>query len=370
MKVIWFLFGDPQTTASSRIHGLAVHRELLKLGYQSHIAYLPYFIEPHIPFNPQGSKLELLLSIGDIAILQKIKDQDNLEFLRFLKTKGIRLILLDCDLPIGVKVGQLANKIICTSKTLCTYYESAGLEASYIEDSPEYYSKRNKVRTSAILQCYWFGDGTDQKWKEVLWLKQVMLEVEGWKLVTISNHPEADLKWKPEIWKTLQHADAIALPAFVQHEESKVKSANRLLQAMALSVPVVCSPLPSYQDIIMNPEEGIICTTEQEWVNAFKALKNVTTRKNMITAGYIKSTQYKLDQQIGVWLRELNLDMQYLITDQTQYLSDSHEIRSCFYHQLLDKNLRYVGRMPINLTNLKKFFFCTANKLWQKLRLP
>ncbi len=125
--------------------------------------------------------------------------------------------------------------------------------------------------------CYWFGEGSEEKWKDVEKLRRIIgsdKRLEKWKLVTISNHPDADIKWHPNFFLDLLKADVVALPVFNEGEASQAKSANRLLQAMALSLPVLCSPQPSYQDIIKQNENGIVCRTESDWVHSFIDLEN------------------------------------------------------------------------------------------------
>ena len=281
-KIVWFLVGNPQKIGSSRIHGLNVHNKLTELGYNSIIAYTPLHIEEAIPFHPDSTeKLSEILREGDVVVLQKIKNLINLPLLRFLKNLRVHLILIDCDLPLSIEIARLSDKVLCTSIELCNLYEKEGVKAQFIEDSPEKFKSPVHKKQGEKLNCYWFGEGNEERWKDVSMLREMIKNdprLQNWKLITISNHPDSDIKWTPAFLTELAKADAIALPIFNNNKANQVKSANRLLQSMALSVPVICSPIPSYQRLVTSWQNAVICETPEEWPDALVKLEDAGVR--------------------------------------------------------------------------------------------
>jgi len=124
------------------------------------------------------------------------------------------------------------------------------------------------------------------------------------KLITIHEHPNADIPWKLEtVYQELSKADIIIAPS--NYKRQPCKSNNRLTQAMALKKPVVCDSLPAYKNIIENGENGIICTTslEPEWCrNLIKLRDNSGLRKKIAENAFEISKKYSLENISKQWL--------------------------------------------------------------------
>lgn len=48
---------------------------------------------------------------------------------------------------------------------------------------------------------------------------------------------------------------------------------------MALGLPVICSPVLSYENVIVQGKNGYIVWTREEWVQYFKELRNPEKRE-------------------------------------------------------------------------------------------
>ncbi|GHN02978.1 hypothetical protein WSM22_44670 [Cytophagales bacterium WSM2-2] len=366
-KVIWLLYGNPVFTASSRIHGLAVHNELLKRGFSSHIAYLPRFTEEEIPFMETiRGQFSSMVAEGDIIILQKLKKAANLPLLHYFRELGLQLVLIDCDLPLSEEIGSVASKIICTSRALRDRYAEKELPAVYIEDAPELYKPFLEKKSGSHLYCYWFGDNTNQKWNEVRWLQQLFRDkrLSNWKLITISNHRDATLRWSPDFLETFRHADAVALPVAVDNEESSVKSANRLLQSMALSLPVICSPLPSYNHVITSGDDGFICKTSEEWIQTLKLLEDADERREIGTRAFQTAMHFRLEETISLWIKALGLDSDFQTQDLKEVKRIQHLLNIFFYRSLVIRNPNYWRNLPVSFSN----FFLVLSSVSRKIR--
>jgi GT2 family glycosyltransferase len=129
-----------------------------------------------------------------------------------------------------------------------------------------------------------------------------ILESLGLEYVTISEWPQHDIRWASDKWlRQLANADIVVCPQRVALQPAK--SANRATQAMALGLPVVASPLPSYKEAIRHGETGFLCDTPEEWRQALEKLANDgQLRKSVGTAAKesVKAA-YSITAVGGLW---------------------------------------------------------------------
>ncbi|MDB4330336.1 glycosyltransferase [bacterium] len=157
------------------------------------------------------------------------------------------------------------------------------------------------------LKVYWFGYGGSSWMAEKL---RVIIEDElGMKLITIHEHPDADIPWKLEtVYKELENADIIIVPA--NYKRQSCKSNNRLTQAMALGKAVICDPMPAYKDIVDNLENAIILKegTDSEWKFALSLLKdNPELREKIANNALVTAKKYSRESMAKKWLNFLNV---------------------------------------------------------------
>jgi hypothetical protein len=364
-KILWFLWANPTFTASARLQGLAIHNQLKRLGYASGIAYIPTSFERTIPFSQAiEQSLNSLLTPGDIVVLQKCKDEVNLRAIRFFKNSGLKVILIDCDLPIAEEIGNAVDCVICSSKLLSNAYSKLNVQSVFIEDAPERFEQRTLFTDKKKFTCVWFGDGTDYRWNDVEKLKTILKDsrLSNWELITISNHAHATIQWQPDYLTTIsQRADVIALPVFTDNASS-YKSANRLLQSMALSLPTLCSPIQSYQAIADKSKGVLVCSTEEEWVNAFLLLENAVVRKQLSQEAFHNAQKYRLEERITEWVEVLQLNEQFKTTRAVEKILKF--ISNLFYTELIKKNIKYFNRVPLSFASTKNalhYFFKNLN---------
>ncbi len=370
-KILWFLWANPNFTASSRLQGLAIHHQLKKLGYASGIAYIPTSFERTIPFStPIEKSLPHLLSAGDVVVLQKCKDSSNLQAVHFFKKIGATIILIDCDLPIAEDVGKAVDHVICSSQLLCAAYAKINVQSTFIEDAPERFEERTLFSDKNKLTCVWFGDGTGHRWEDVQKLKTLFKDsrLSRWELVTISNHADATIQWKPDYLTTISKlADVVALPVFGQDEANAAKSANRLLQSMALSLPTICSPIFSYRTIAEKEKGVIVCDTDEDWINAFLLLEDTVLRKDISEQAFQSAQKYRLEERIKKWEVTLQLDDNF--TSNYKAENELKQISQLFYLELIKRNIRYFTRVPCSWGSLKSAIYYVifkANQTFSK----
>ncbi|WP_178983473.1 glycosyltransferase [Winogradskyella helgolandensis] len=370
-KIIWFLSGNPDIVASSRIHGRIVHEKLVELGYQSYLAYTPIHIQDYIPFTERLKKyLDNFLISGDIIIIQKIKEVTNVDFYKYLNTRNIKIYFVDCDLPvISPEYAAHFNKIITTSSSLKAKYLEYVNSVEYIIDSPEIYKDKDfKEPINTPLQAVWFGNSIGSKWLDVIRLKEIIVKnkLDKWEFITISNHPDADYQWSKTSLQLISKADAILIPIFTITEENKVKSSNRVLQSMALDVPVLCSSIESYEEVIDNYKNGIIVYNDIDWIKGLRFLEDIENRKTFIKNGKETALKYSMNLIIDEWITILNLDNKFEYNDSKKLKQNTTELNSIYYYELFKtnhaysrffmKNSRFSNGLKFKVISLKYFY--------------
>ncbi len=96
--------------------------------------------------------------------------------------------------------------------------------------------------------------------------------------------------WHPErVYQDLMQADVGIIPVDMRFDPLpgrdvsywEVKSENRLTLNMALGLPVVASPVPSYLPIIEQGVNGYIARSRAEWLDALDALRDPEHRRQV-----------------------------------------------------------------------------------------
>lgn len=303
-RVFWMLVGN-KNTGSSRIHGYNVHEALIKKGIFSKVLYS----------NPASltkkQKLRLLFSLrkGDLLILQKRKEKSLIKVLSYLKIKGVSLAFIDCDLPLcNFSLLQHFDYIICPSKSLSELYKSEYPDRNiiYIPDAVEYYSYEAQSFNNKAI---YFGWLTEDRAHQINSLKTLFNSVE-WDVSVMSNSNEADIPWfdwnNEERFQIIgQHC--VSIIPVVNNETSKYKSSNRVLQSLALGNIVLCGDIEAYKEVIKHGENGFICSTPDQWLNALKEISNHNRRKEIIQNGMKTAEDYSMDKVILKWISFLEL---------------------------------------------------------------
>lgn len=156
------------------------------------------------------------------------------------------------------------------------------------------------------LTVYWFGYGGSSWMAERL--RGLIEDQLGMQLVTIHEHPNANIPWDlSSVYLNLSKADIIIVPANFKRQPHK--SNNRVTQAMALGKPIICEPLPAYLPIVKNLENGIILTgdTEGEWKFALTLLRDNANLRETLGKNALKTSKhYSRTELAKKWLNLLS----------------------------------------------------------------
>ena len=309
-RVLWLPTG-PRSKSSSRIQVYNIHDKLSSLGYNSVLLYEPKRTIWRLPLNKKIIE-DIGLGSDDLVIIQKFKTGSTLKYIQEFRKTGCKIGFIDCDEPIAPKITKAVDFVIVPSVFLKQRYEEHVVNCYCIQDCPEIYvspeGRSHENRES--LCCVWFGNHSKSKWKEVAFFKNLLKSkgILGWNFETISNTRKATHRWGKDSFTKLTTYDLVVIPVPEMNLDYSGKSANRLLQSMALGLPVLASPIPSYLDITKsNNLENLICTSADDWEQMLDYYSDVDNRMSSIHKNYEIAESYSLDVIIKEWINTFNL---------------------------------------------------------------
>lgn len=155
------------------------------------------------------------------------------------------------------------------------------------------------------MKIYWYGYGGSSHLAEDL---RPMIESLGCTLTSIHEWENADIQYnRLTVLKELVKADLIIIPS--NWKGQPAKSNNRLTQAFALGKPVVCSPMPSYVDVINSMPEGIVkpaifAEGPEGWKLAIEFLKgHPEIRESMSKSALEVAKGYSMNAVTNKWVK-------------------------------------------------------------------
>lgn len=231
------------------------------------VKFFPYF-------------LEWLLLKGSSYSL----DYDDNPNFTYKKNKVLNMIY-------GNKINQLAkNAKFVTVGNKWYYKEIKGSNLKYLPtviDKDKYFVNVNKKNKKIVI--VWIGSPSTEKYLELIKepLKKISFKYDT-ELKLIGSNKKMDginiknIKWdeKTEI-KEISNSDIGIMPLEDTYWE-KGKCGFKLIQYMGCGLPVIASPAPANEEIIVREENGFIAKNEKEWYEYLeKLIEDNTLRKKM-----------------------------------------------------------------------------------------
>ena len=126
-----------------------------------------------------------------------------------------------------------------------------------------------------LQTAYWLflkQHGWRNRWRFLRFLMNPRIKRQGW-------HPES-------VYTALQQADIGIIPIETNPERGAsdrwlVKSENRLTLKMAVGLPVIASPIPSYVPVVDQGRNAYLAQGKAEWLRCLSALRDPATRRRM-----------------------------------------------------------------------------------------
>ncbi len=294
LSVGWILCGN-ENVGSSRIHGINLHKGLLELKINSYLVQKPYGYIEYLSLSIID-KLLIRLSRMDVVIFQRVHDQQAIHFNKALQNKGTITGFFMADIynsDILHSVDFVLSPSVFLKKTLLkdgVPSEKIFVLPDAIETSPSLKKSFNIDNSDQNKKINLIWVGAEGHWhtlKPIFRLLKTNKQLKNIELLTISNHQDANIRWNLDsVWDHILECDIAIVPVDLSKPESLVKSNNRVTMFMALAMPVVCSPLPSYLEVIKHRENGYIAHSDEEWVNSLLELSNIEIRKKIGNAAH------------------------------------------------------------------------------------
>lgn len=302
MRIGWIAIGN-KNTGSTRNFVLNTHSHLSSLNIHSVILSLNEYYSSDILNNTQEIKNNILKNNLTHVIFQKVLGVKAKELVLFCKEKNIKTIYNNGDWYYDefykefdlIFVGSSYIKDILKNK-----YKIRNVEVMYdmVEKKDCFFKNHTKKNN---LTLGWFGN--KGKLNDVSgFIEKLSLPI-SYEILTISNTTSKDIKrakiemgdgtntpWDVDILYDILYKliDVLIVPVPVIEENKLIhyaKTANRLFPALQLGIPILCSPIPSYKELITNNINGILCNTQEDWIENLNKMKNPLLRNKIAKEG-------------------------------------------------------------------------------------
>jgi hypothetical protein len=304
--VHWLLCGS-EWNGGSRLQGINIHRHLRRSGIASQLTFVPpaRLTFRDLPWSPEFACKSPIFRSGDVVVIHTLRGGATLQLIHVLKQRGVATVFVDCDLYARSDVGAAANEVVAVSEFLAERVGQLLQRAvHYIPDAVEDVLPADDLstavrNTSSRLRIGWVGIA--EHWDTLNPIRGLLEQTEfkDCELVTISNHPQATVRWTPRSRSNdLRNCDIVVVPTR-STPEAMAKSVNRITQAMALGRPVAAGRIPAYTAIIQPGENGFLCDSPDEWAQALRRLRDPQLRRRIAESGYELATARYTMTQVG-----------------------------------------------------------------------
>ncbi len=287
--------------------------------------------DPHIVFEPQQDTetpdvshlLPRLINEGfDIVFFQKVHGPSVENLAYQLSSKGVKTVYGVCDL-VKIAMTSATDATVTVTEYLKSLYPPSlqskvhvahdGIERPEIHKAEwaGHYGSRTKP-LNAVLVTSQSLDQLPVINKPPPWLKVTIvgrypatgqtlqrLTEARWKLGAQKNFSERlaylrflanrrieRVKWEAVgVYEIMRNADIGIIPIDTWNDADdnfppswKVKSENRLTMKMAVGLPVIATPIPAYEPVIKQGENGFLARSPQEWFESLDALRDPELR--------------------------------------------------------------------------------------------
>lgn len=315
------LSGAENPVPSTRISVLNVLPHLQKSGFEVMMAHTP----PRACEVPDVTGLAHRLKAEGVAIayFQKVHGDSVKREMRLLAACGIKVVYGVCDL-IADDIAEISDATIVVTDFLKSLYRPDLQHKIHVVhdgiEHPERYKSRQqqkahhaKDRLKAVLVTsseldqipaipaipnylditvvgrYPHNPTRIEAIKHVYW--QISEQPSSArKLQVLYNairRPFKKVAWSTQTaYAELLDADIGIIPVdmaddFLPNRDIsywQVKSENRLTMKMAMGLPVIASPVPSYLEVIRHGQNGFLATTPQAWLECLQLLRDPERR--------------------------------------------------------------------------------------------
>ena len=288
-------------------------------------------IEPCILFEPPrpnewpdlAGVAERALEAGcEAVVLQKVRGTSAVALARQLAAAGVPTIYVVCDL-VDVPMVEATDVTVTVTEYLKSLYPKRLHSRIHIVhdgiERPDIYKNewgsleadtatplKAVLVTSAALDRLpvlgsppaWLSvrivgryDRGMNRWRAVRWKWAVQPPGEHFEYLRflMDRHIKC-VPWDPEnVYREMTQADIGIIPIETPADEPSVdashswknKSENRLTLKMSIGLPVIATPIPSYEAVIEHGVNGFFAHSSRDWETCLSALRDPARRKEM-----------------------------------------------------------------------------------------
>lgn len=313
--VTWFLSGN-RSQASSRLQGYLIHDKLKQMNFFSDLFLAPPFKIHDVPWQEERLQIIANSVCTSIAVFQKLNGPKVDKLITLLRQRGIKTIYIECDLRPNIQSPFLCDQIVVPSQFLVSHFSQNNVGCTFIPDPIEHLVSYEDIRhhheqkwERNRLRLAWVGH--KDNWDTCCELRAVLQEHQSdYQLITISNHPDADFVWSLDtVVDDILRNDIAVIPSMAD-SRYEAKSSNRALLFMAVGLPVIAADILAYRTLITHGEDGFICDSLEEWLEALKKLRDPKVRLKTAYKAYNNIVpQFALERIIEQWLSVFELDI-------------------------------------------------------------
>lgn len=343
---------------STRIAVLNMFPFLQAAGFDPHIVFEPEQ-GTETPQLPAGLAARLIGEGFRIVYFQKVYGPDVENLARTLCSSGIRTVYGVCDLVHETMATLTDATVIVTDYLKSLYSPALWPKIHVVHDGIEHPeivregnddargSRRRNLRavlvTSAeldrlpvlktppswlnisIVGRYAPADQPVRRLREAYWTfnRQRDGQERMAYLRFLGQRRIRRIPWDPVgVYAHMCQADIGIIPVDTSEEAEsgrlvpmwKVKSENRLTMKMCIGLPVIATPIPSYEPIIEQGRNGYLASTRGEWLDFLDALRDPDLRRDIGANARTSVIQrYSMQEQARLLIEVLS-----------RLLSDSH----------------------------------------------
>lgn len=317
------LSGRENPIPSTRIAVLNMIPYLHEAGYETHILFEPQ-TATESPELPDLVSRAVHLGI-DIVYFQKVRGRSVIDTVTRLATHGIKTVYGVCDL-IENDMAAATDATVVVTDYLRSLYDNRlhdkihvvhdGIENPDIRVDQYRYdngSRRNPLKAVLVTSAELFTIPIFDRMPPCIqlniigrykhyhplyslrrkywgYLEQPDLSQKAKYLCNIFRRDFKKTNWDIDTVNSIMAASDIGIipvdtvpDPLPNHSVSRwqVKSENRLTMKMAMGLPVIASPVPSYENVIVQGKNGYLANSRDEWIAYFNELRDPQRRRAM-----------------------------------------------------------------------------------------
>jgi glycosyltransferase involved in cell wall biosynthesis len=290
MRVNFILAAD-RTIATARYHGWLVADYLKRSSVAARMLATPPFPYSESPWSPAlHADLKRLLA-GEVVVFQKQRGRHALALAEALRDAHSRTVAVYGDWDPDNDLAFRCDVLVCSSRWLAEHYADRGVERVIaIPDPAEFWADRDAIdggpSEAGLIRLVWMGHRGN--WETLEPLRELLAEpaLADFRLITVSNHADADVRWSPESVRQIVGQGHIGVVPTRPPPVSTAKSNNRVIQFMAAGKPLVAGRIPSYEEVVRHGWNGFLCENQDEWRSALLELRDPGRRREIGVRGF------------------------------------------------------------------------------------